>query len=116
MATTNGTDAEFEDSVLKSEKPVLVDFTAAWCLTCQVNERLVFRSKDVIAKLESKGIILLKADWTNRSEEITRALAAFVRSSIPLYVLYSSDSKAEPLILPEIITPSIMLEALEKTR
>ena len=100
----------------REEKPVLVDFTAAWCLTCQVNERLVFRSKDVIAKLESKGIILLKADWTNRSEEITRALAAFGRSSIPLYVLYSSDSKTEPLILPEIITPSIMLEALEKTR
>lgn len=95
-------------------RPVLVDFTAAWCLTCQVNERVVLDSSRVRERLEALDIALLKADWTSRDPEITRALAGYGRSSVPFYVLYGKDKDKEPVYLPEILTSSIVLEALEK--
>ncbi len=94
-------------------KPVFIDFTAAWCLSCQVNERVAFGSEKVQKKFEELNITALKADWTSRDERITKALAEFGRNSVPLYVLYNGRSDAEPQILPEIITPGIILEALE---
>jgi thiol:disulfide interchange protein DsbD len=94
-------------------KPVFIDFTAAWCLTCQVNERIALNSSKVVDQFKTLGIVALKADWTSHDEKIARALAQFGRSSIPLYVLYGKNSN-EPMILPELLTPSIVLEALEK--
>ncbi len=93
--------------------PVFIDFTAAWCLTCQVNERVAINTSEVIEKFIDKNIAAIKADWTSRDDEITKALAEFGRNSVPLYVIYA-DNLEEPLILPEVLTTSIVLEALEK--
>jgi len=93
--------------------PVFLDFTAAWCLTCKVNERLVLESDEVAAKIKALGIVALKADWTSRNAAITAALADFGRSSVPLYVLYGPDVKSAPKLLPEVLTKKIVLEALD---
>jgi thiol:disulfide interchange protein/DsbC/DsbD-like thiol-disulfide interchange protein len=102
------------DELRNEGKPVFIDFTAAWCLSCQVNERVAFSSDEVKKKFRELGVQALKADWTARDESITRALAEFGRNSVPLYVMYTPDISAEPIILPEIITPNIILEALTK--
>jgi thiol:disulfide interchange protein/DsbC/DsbD-like thiol-disulfide interchange protein len=90
--------------------PVFVDFTAAWCVTCQANKRLVLYSKPVAAAFAARGVTLLRADWTNRNDEIARELARFGRSGVPLYVLY--DSSGKPRVLPEILTEGVVLDAL----
>lgn len=94
-------------------KPVFVNFTAAWCISCLANEKMVFRSEEVRQAFEDKGITYLKADWTNRDPAITKALAKFDRAGVPLYLYYSGEPGAEPQILPQILTAGIMLEALE---
>jgi thiol:disulfide interchange protein DsbD len=91
-------------------RPVFVDFTAAWCVTCQVNKRLVLNSEGVRAQFAAKGVALVRADWTRRDPAITQALAAFGRSGVPVYVLYRPGK--EPLLLPEVLRRSTMQEAL----
>jgi thiol:disulfide interchange protein DsbD len=93
-----------------SGRPVFVDFTAAWCVTCQVNKRLVLNAEDVRAQFAAKRVALVRADWTRRDPAITRALAAFGRSGVPVYVLYRPGK--EPLLLPEVLRRSTMQEAL----
>ena len=93
-------------------RPVFVDFTAAWCLTCQVNERTALSTAAVQAAFDEKNVALLKADWTNRDATIARALEDHGRSGVPLYVLYKGDG-SDPTLLPEILTQSIVLNALE---
>ena len=97
-------------------KPVFIDFTASWCLSCQVNKKIALNDADVAAAFEKKGVTKVIADWTSKDDTITRALAEFGRNSVPLYVLYSSDPNAEPIILPELLTPGIVLDALEKIK
>jgi thiol:disulfide interchange protein len=92
-------------------KPVFIDFTAAWCLSCQVNDRVAFGSDEVQNAFREKGIAALKADWTNRDPVIAAGLAAFGRNSVPLYVFYPPGKEA--VLLPEILTPGIVLDALE---
>ncbi len=94
--------------------PLFIDFTAAWCLSCQVNERVVFSSKTVRDEFERRKIVMMKADWTKRDATITQALAGFGRSGVPLYVLYGSETKRPPQILPEVLTPDIILKALQE--
>ncbi len=101
---------------LQEGKPVFIDFTAAWCLSCQVNEKVAFGSKDVQKAFKKLDVVMLKADWTNSDEMITKELAKFGRNSVPLYVLYSGKKNEEPQILPEIITPGIVLDALNKIK
>ena len=97
---------------LRSEKkPVFIDFTAAWCLSCQVNEKVAFGSEEVQKAFADKGIAALKADWTNKDEVIAKELAKFGRNSVPLYVLYLPDKEA--VLLPEILTPDIVLGYLK---
>lgn len=99
---------------IETKKPLFIDFTAAWCLSCQVNERVTFSSKDVQDKFNELGITAVKADWTKRDEEITRALAGYGRNSVPLYVYYPAGERSEPILLPELITPGIVLDTFEK--
>lgn len=99
---------------LQKERPVFVDFTAEWCLTCKVNERTIIADRRVQDKLRSSGVATIKADWTNRNPAITRMLAKFGRAGVPLYVLFPRGRPNEPIILPEVLTPTILLDALER--
>ncbi|HEX2917119.1 MAG TPA: thioredoxin family protein [Edaphobacter sp.] len=94
-------------------KPVFIDFTAAWCLSCQVNERLVLRSEDVQRELANNKVVLIRADWTKYDPAITRELASVGRSGVPTYVIYPAG-KSAPDVLPELLTKDIVLSALKK--
>ena len=89
-------------------RPVFVDFTAAWCVTCIVNEKLVLRSDAVWGAIKQKGIVAMKADWTRRDAAITRALAALGRNGVPVYALYPPGDGA-PALLPQILTEAVVL-------
>lgn len=93
-------------------RPVFVDFTAAWCLTCQVNERVAFGSAEVQERFRDLGILALRADWTRRDDAITQALASYGRSGVPVYVLYAPGA-AEPRLLPEVLSARMVLQALD---
>ncbi len=95
-------------------RPVFIDFTAAWCLTCKVNERVVLETETIEEAFRERDVVLLKADWTRQDPEITRALEAFGRTGVPLYVLYTGDAARPPIILPTILTKETLLEALEE--
>ncbi|HYO77867.1 MAG TPA: protein-disulfide reductase DsbD domain-containing protein [Thermoanaerobaculia bacterium] len=97
-------------------RPVFIDFTAAWCLTCKVNERIAFSSNEVQQLAKARNIAMLKADWTNKDAAITRALAGFGRSGVPLYVLYEADPAAQPRLLPEILSPGILVNAFSEVK
>jgi thiol:disulfide interchange protein DsbD len=99
---------------LRAKSPVFLDFTADWCLTCKVNERTVIADQRVQDRLRSSGIFTMKADWTKRNPDITRLLARFGRSGVPLYVIFPKGRPDAPIVLPEVLTPSILLEALEQ--
>ncbi|WP_213807042.1 thioredoxin family protein [Granulicella sp. dw_53] len=102
------------DSARSSGHPVFIDFTAAWCLSCQVNERLVLKSAEVQKQFTAHNVTLLKADWTQYDPEITKQLAAVNRSGVPTYVIYPTSSQAMPDVLPEVLTKSIVVDALAK--
>ena len=97
---------------LKDER-VFIDMTADWCLTCKVNERLVLDTPEVMALFDSKKVTLIKGDWTQRNEEITRFLARYDRVGVPFYVLYSPQHP-QGLVLPEVLTKSTFIELLNK--
>ncbi len=94
-------------------RPVFVNFTAAWCITCQVNERATLRSPEVAKAFARTGTTYLKADWTRRDADIAEALSGYGRAGVPLYVVYGADG-SEPQILPQILTPDVVTAALEK--
>ena len=93
-----------------ASKPVFVDFTAAWCVTCQVNKRLVLNDGEVKKAFADRGVALVRADWTRRDPTITQALAALGRQGVPVYVLYRPGK--EPLLLPEVLQRQTVLDAL----
>ena len=90
---------------------VFVDFTADWCLTCKVNEVGTLSDHRVVSAFQKADVITLRADWTRRDPEITRALAEQHRVGTPLFLLYSAHSY-QPKILPQILTTNIVLNAL----
>ncbi|HSE06151.1 MAG TPA: thioredoxin family protein, partial [Methylomirabilota bacterium] len=95
-----------------------VNFTAAWCITCLVNERMALRSPAVAEAFARRGVVYLKADWTSRSAEIASVLGSFGRNGVPLYVIYPArgDQAAapEPWVLPQILTEGTIIEAIDK--
>jgi thiol:disulfide interchange protein DsbD len=94
-------------------RPVFVDFTAAWCLSCQVNERVALNRPEVQQAFQSANVVLLRADWTRHDEAITQALTALGRSGVPAYALYV-PGETSPRLLPEVLTPGIVINALAK--
>jgi thiol:disulfide interchange protein DsbD len=92
-------------------RPLLVNFTASWCLTCLVNERNAFSDSAVQDVFRDKKVALMKGDWTNRDPAITHALAAFGRAGVPLYVVYNSKPGSEPLVLPQLLTAGVVQSA-----
>jgi thiol:disulfide interchange protein DsbD len=91
-------------------RPVFIDFTAAWCVTCQVNKRLVLTDAGVRGAFALVDAALLRADWTRRDPAITRALSALGRSGVPVYVLYRKG--VEPLLLPEVLQRQALIDAI----
>jgi thiol:disulfide interchange protein DsbD len=106
------------DAARASGNPVFIDFTAAWCLSCQVNEKLVLRAKDVQQQLSARHVTLLRADWTKYDPAITQELASLNRSGVPTYVLYPASQHggqaAAPDVLPEVLTKDLVLAAIKK--
>ena len=91
-------------------KAVFVDFTAAWCVTCQVNKRLVLNDAGIREAFSDRGVELVRADWTRRDPVIGQALNALGRQGVPVYVLYRPGK--EPLLLPEVLQKQTVLDAL----
>jgi thiol:disulfide interchange protein DsbD len=92
-------------------RPVFVDFTAAWCLSCQVNERVALNQPEVKQAFQTANVALLRADWTRHDEAITQALTALGRSGVPAYALYAPE-EMYPRLLPEVLTPGIVTDAI----
>jgi len=98
------------DALVEAHKPAFVNMTAAWCITCAVNETTSLSTKAVRAAMAERGVTYLKGDWTNQNPEITRLLEKHGRSGVPLYLLYAGG--AEPQVLPQILTEGTVLQAL----
>lgn len=93
-------------------QPVLVDYTAAWCVTCQVNKTTTLTHPKVLAALAQNKVLLLRADWTRPNNAIAQSIASLGRSGVPVYALYWPGQPVQ--LLPEILTPGLVLERLEK--
>lgn len=96
---------------LAQGKTVFVNFTADWCITCKVNEKIVFENPRVKLAMSKGDVVYLVADWTNRNEEIARALSSHGRLGVPLYLVYK-PSASEPVVLPQILTPQAVVDGV----
>lgn len=92
-------------------KPVFVDVTAAWCITCQVNKRVAIQTDRVMQAFKERGVTLMVADWTRRNKDITEFLANFGYQGVPLYVFYPAGG-GEAKVLPQLLTPDIVIDAI----
>jgi thiol:disulfide interchange protein DsbD len=102
------------DALRSEGKPVFLDFTASWCLTCQFNERTAINVPAVRLFFRDHGITAMKGDWTNSDPAITAALKSFGRVGVPLAVYYPPGKGSEPVVLPELLTEKIVLETIGK--
>lgn len=115
---TSGTDSEPYTAMRLVElraqgKPVFINLTAAWCITCLVNERVALSQDNVKAHIKAKGITYLKGDWTNRDPEITSLLQQFDRSGVPLYLYFPPGRSKDIVVLPQILTEKTVISALQ---
>jgi len=102
--------AERASQLAAAGQPVFVDFTAAWCVTCQYNKRSTLADAEVLADFDARKVALLRADWTRRDPAITAALTALGRSGVPVYVLQAPGK--QPVVLTEILGKNELREAL----
>ena len=93
--------------------PVFVDFTAAWCLSCQVNKRATLHATSVVEAFKQQNVITIEADWTNGDPVVTAALARLQRNAVPVYAVYPANG-GPPELLPEVLTPSLVIQALNR--
>jgi len=100
------------DALRRAGNPVFVDVTADWCITCLANEAAVLLTDDMTAAFKEHGVVYMVADWTNYDADIARFLERYGRTGIPLYLVYPADTSREPLILPQLLTESTVLDAL----
>ena len=100
------------ESAQTQGETVLLDFTAAWCISCQVNRQVVFSSPDVQSVIKDKHIVLMIADWTNKDEKIARALQSFGKAGVPLNVLYTP--RQPPYQFPSVLTPGMVVAKLKE--
>ena len=108
-------EADAVEALVAAGEPVFIDFTATWCLTCQVNKKTSLTTDAVREAFDAAGVTTVRADWTDQDPEITAYLDRFGRTGVPLYVFYPGGG-AEPVLLPEVLTPGIVLDALEASR
>ena len=99
------------ETLVQDNQKVFIDFTAKWCITCLVNKKLALQSETFGNIVTEKNIHLFMADWTNRDEEISKALKAYGRNSIPLYIYYDGHGN-DYKILPQLLTEDILKEEL----
>ncbi|MGC9034508.1 MAG: protein-disulfide reductase DsbD family protein [Verrucomicrobiia bacterium] len=105
---------EAVEQARKEGKVVLVDFTAEWCLTCKANMKTSLDTQIVSEKLKQLGALAFIADYTLGDERIAAELRKYNRAGVPLVLVFPKDTQAEPIILPEVLTPGIVIEALKK--
>lgn len=96
---------------MSNNKSFFINYTAAWCITCQANEKIALSSLKVQNYFKSQDITYLKADWTNKSPEILESLKKYGRTGVPLYI-YWEPSMSEPRVLPAILTEKIIFDYL----
>ena len=101
-------------TLLSQGRSVYLDFTAEWCITCQVNERIVFSSSEVRALIVQKNVALMKGDWTTKSPSITAALRRYGRNGVPLNVIIKQGKQESAVVLPNILTPGAVIAELER--
>jgi thiol:disulfide interchange protein DsbD len=104
------------ERAMASGRPVFVDFSADWCITCKTNERFAIESAQVRQEFSKRNVALLKADWTNGDPEITQILKQYGRAGVPMYLVYPAGGKdRQAVLLPPLITSQTILEALNRT-
>lgn len=104
-------DAQKVEALVQNNKPVFIDFTAKWCITCLMNKKIALQSDDFVTLAQERGLNLFRADWTNNDAAVSKALEAYGRSSIPLYIYYDGHGN-DYKILPQLLTPKILTEEL----
>ena len=116
-ATASGNSASFTPAALAAaraaDRPVFVNFTADWCITCKVNEQTSIARAEVQTAFAKAGVVQLTGDWTRGDPAITRALAAQGRNSLPLYLWYAPGA-TQPVVLPQILTPALLIARAER--